>query len=321
MERDGPQTPPNSKGKEKENGKGRSTDVTFPASGGSEKEMQRGSRANLSSRVADSALTLGSGLVSGFDSAGHLLPSDKAGASIPRPQASKGETSSYAHQAGPSLGGNVKSTHAQEHVKQQEAAFSNFLDGTSVSQSLGVQHGLDLDERMGATAPQASRMLSHDDYASTDGLEVVKLLDTDYDEVVRPDPDVPLSRDDATALRRALFGNSAASSATGGRPADWDDLLNFVPEYVGDEASLRGTSELWQHMGTSDVSEARRTWANQWGDVLSRYTDEVWGDLGMLVQEAQAEARKIQEGGREATPAEAKAILRLRQILAHVRDG
>ncbi|KAI9707039.1 MAG: hypothetical protein M1812_008153 [Candelaria pacifica] len=54
-----------------------------------------------------------------------------------------------------------------------------------------------------------------------------------------------------------------------------------------------------------------------WEGVLSRYTDEVWGDLLPIVKEARADIKHVLEG---AQPLEPKAAQRLKMILGHLRE-
>lgn len=276
------------------------------------------------SRLTNSAMALGSSILSKPEAGGRIMSSGKAGnasVSAVGPGPSLGEASAYRLQANMSSQGSLRPAHTQDLVAREEAAFSQFLEGMDISDpSAHSDIGSIVAGLPGNDSQTTSRVFQSahtSGYTDTDGLEVVNLLDSGYDEVAQPAPDMPLTSQEQAFLRQALFENSSH----GGDIADWADLLNFVPEYISNSSSGWGYGELLQHLGTSDIMEASKIWASQWGDVLSRYTDEVWGDLGPLVQEAREEARKIQDSGREVTPSESKAILRLGQLLAHIRIG
>ncbi|CAM1507374.1 Fc.00g070150.m01.CDS01 [Cosmosporella sp. VM-42] len=154
----------------------------------------------------------------------------------------------------------------------------------------------------------------------SDGAAVVQLLNAPSDELDMNvfstgdavDDDDDLTPQAVEKLREALFGSSGNQY----QPR-WDNLLNFTPDFLdGPVASFE--SQL--HMGTDDPAEARSIWLNQWDDVLSAYTDQVWGDLGPLAAEARREVEELasKEDIPSRTP-ETKALDRLRQILGHVR--
>jgi hypothetical protein len=159
------------------------------------------------------------------------------------------------------------------------------------------------------------------DYSETDGVDVVRLLDAGYEEVTQPELEIPLTSKEAMALRRALFGEGAGSRNTDSKTG-WEDILNFVPDYVSNGSSGLGYRDVSQHLGVKNQAEAKEIWVQQWQNVLSSYTNEVWGDLGGLVEEARKEIQELRSDGlRAATPSEVKAVHRLRQILVHIRDG
>ncbi|KAK9780748.1 hypothetical protein AB5N19_07219 [Seiridium cardinale] len=274
--------------------------------------------ASALSRITSSALALGSSLLSKPDIAGHA-PSDKAGsASSSNLQHPLGEASTYGPQTGLGSGSSIRSTHVQDHVEREEAAFSRFLEGSDVPNPSSYDSG-HVDSGGWSVEKNPLDHGSQDYYLETDGKGVVDLLDNGYEEVMHAEPDAFLSREQEASLRRALFGSDDKASQGAGITSDWTSLLNFVPEYISNGSTVRGNNELQQHLGMADALEASKIWADQWSNVLSRYTDEVWGDLAPLIREAKGEAQKIQQNGLEATPSEAKAILRLRQILSHVQ--
>ncbi|KAF4961956.1 hypothetical protein FSARC_9947 [Fusarium sarcochroum] len=153
-----------------------------------------------------------------------------------------------------------------------------------------------------------------------DGAAVVNLLDGPSDELdaVLLGAEIPDTEDEgltpeaAAKLREALFPANSVSSGPG-----LDDLLNFNPDFLtqpGAEAEF----ERQLHLGTADTDEARNNWLQQWGNVLTGYTDYVWGDLEPLIAEARKEVEESKARGSEGA-SETKALDRLRQVLAHVR--
>ncbi|KAK6198345.1 Dynamin- GTPase protein [Pestalotiopsis sp. IQ-011] len=255
--------------------------------------------ASAMSRLANSTLALGSSLLSA-------------------PDISSLEVSTSSSES-------LRSPQVRNHIQREEAAFTQFLEGTDPSAVSGSTPE-DVPSTLVDNFPNREgtdlRLQSDAGHriADSDGLEVVKLLDHGYSEVMLADPAVPMTKDQELRLRQALFREGSSADDTGKHASDWSNLLNFVPEYISNGTSGWGYRELSEHMGTPDTMEASEIWAEQWGDVLSRYTDEVWGDLGALVQEARQEAGRIKSHEGDVGPSGPKAILRLRQILSHIRD-
>lgn len=145
-----------------------------------------------------------------------------------------------------------------------------------------------------------------------DGSDVVNLLSIPDDDMDFGLDDDGLSPDEAERLRAALFSSQAQAPRS-----RWDTLLDFVPSFI---SRPEDSSERVQYTGTKDPVAARDTWLQQWDDVLSSYTDEVWGDLGPLVTAARAEVEELAHETSHGLPnGETKALDRLRLILAHVR--
>ncbi|KAL4727479.1 hypothetical protein ACLX1H_006393 [Fusarium chlamydosporum] len=153
-----------------------------------------------------------------------------------------------------------------------------------------------------------------------DGAAVVSLLDNTSDELdtvllgaqdpTAEDGSGALTPEAAAKLREALFSTNMASS-----DPRLDNLLNFNPGFL-DQPGTEAELERQLYLGTKDTDEARSSWLQQWGNVLSGYTDHVWGDLVPLIAEARNE---IEESGVQGTGAlsQTKALDRLRQVLAH----
>lgn len=282
--------------------------------------------SSAATRLLDSAVSLTRDVtrnLPGPSDVNYMVPAGKAGRSsgstIPPDVAASGMRSSAGH-AEP--GASFKSAQLEEHVASQEAAFSAFLDGEgaqlisfpTADQTRADEH-LDNNSAVVETTSTAR-------HAQRDGMDVVKLLDsTDYNSVAEPDEaDVTLTPAEAAGLRRALF-QDGDSKEPKQYNIDWN-ILNFFPDFLGDGRPRWGYTELPNHMGVTDPIEARNLWVKQWQHVLSDYTDEVWGDLGSLVDEARQEVEEASAREPDATgPPEMPALRRLQQVLNHIRGG
>ncbi|KAK8019618.1 hypothetical protein PG990_004756 [Apiospora arundinis] len=306
-------------------GKGKATEAPQPQK---ESHDSGGAPSNnsVAARILDSAISLTAGMAQGVPGSSdmkYMLPAGKAGRSsgstIPPGIAESGTRLPSGH-TGP--GATFKSAHVDDHVASQEAAFSAFLDGENPQLSpFPAAHQdsvCDTSDNIPSTAPAPSIT----EHAQRDGVDVVKLLEsTDYNSVAEPDDsDTILSPDEAASLRRALFPDGE-SKRPRQHDIDWN-ILNFFPNFVADSSRQWGYTELPNHMGVTDPIEARDLWVNQWQHVLSDYTDEVWGDLGSLVDEARQEVEEASARDPDAAdPPEMPALRRLRQVLNHIRGG
>lgn len=147
-----------------------------------------------------------------------------------------------------------------------------------------------------------------------DGSEVVDLLETVF---LGEDNDEPyMTNEKLLPLRRELFREGGPAGTS------WDSVLNFVPEFISNRGMGNSDEyqQLAQHLGLSNPAEARDIWFSQWDDVLSSYTDEVWGDLSPLVMAARQELKGISTNPEGTTSDGLNALRRLQQILAHVRS-
>ncbi|KAF2436562.1 hypothetical protein EJ08DRAFT_674448 [Tothia fuscella] len=61
----------------------------------------------------------------------------------------------------------------------------------------------------------------------------------------------------------------------------------------------------------------RDEWVDAWDSVLNGYTDEVWGDLLPVVQEAKTQLEEVRAG---ASTVDSTAVARLKMILGHVSE-
>jgi hypothetical protein len=213
----------------------------------------------------------------------------------------------------------VKTGQTQEHIAQEEASFAAFLDSGSapmLSEPSSMENAWQStvhDPRSRAIRTLEPAPLSVAEQEARDGVDVAALLSGDGDlDQVFDNTNEPPALNDLAGLREALFGEKDGQEYTS--PIAWDDVLNFIPEFF-----RAPDNQLSVHMGTSHRDEAWQTWVDQWSRVLTSYQDEVWGDLGGLVEEARSEVKRIEEAQPGEKPPEPTALLRLRAILGHLR--
>jgi len=268
------------------------------------------------SRTTESAVGLGAALFSrpsGSNDLPNAGPSEKWRPSAQAPVSTGGEGSSSHRQPEPERTAGFRRQQQSVHT-EQERDFSQFLHHPDVHADGRLRElapsRLPRENRSSAIAAQEER----------DGVDVVHLLsqaDAGFSDQI---DDAGISGENLAPLRRALF--EAGETGT----TEWDNVLNFIPDFVRPDASGGyGGTETWKAaearsaLGLSHSPEAARLWVEQWTDVLTRYSDEVWGDLGSLVQEARSELERLAEPGGDGRTASAKALQRLRQVLGHIR--
>ncbi|KAH7136644.1 hypothetical protein EDB81DRAFT_88206 [Dactylonectria macrodidyma] len=279
------------------NTKGKETDTPSEASRSMTERLQASGRLALNA------------VVGGPDLASQQV-GEKGTASfsnIDRASSTAGEASSH----------RVHSGRMGESIRAQTA-----LDSSAASQAFNdfVESGSSLDLNQHHRLPPREQHSSITKQESLDGAAVVNLLDAPSEELDQvligaqsdtPDDNDGLSPEAAAKLREALFDSTHLEPS-------WEDMLNFTPDFLHQPGASAEDAEL--HLGTRNIDEARNIWLHQWSDVLSSYTDHVWGDLEPLVVEARREVEELASS--EAVPdraPETKALDRLRQILAHVR--
>ncbi|KAF7544776.1 hypothetical protein G7Z17_g9683 [Cylindrodendrum hubeiense] len=282
-------------GRVSNNTKGKDNDASIGAS------RSIANRLQASGRLALNAVTGGPDLAS-------QQVGEKGAASfsnIDRASSTAGEASSH----------RLRSAGMGESIRMQTP-----LNSSAASQAFNdfVGSGSSLDFEQHHHQRPYQRDYSLAEQERVDGAAVVNLLDGPSDELdavligAHSDAadDDDLSPEAAAKLREALFNSTHLESR-------WDDMLNFTPDFLQPGASAEDAQ---LHLGTRDLNEARRVWLHQWSDVLSSYTDQVWGDLEPLAAEARREVEELasSEAIPDRTP-ETKALDRLRQILAHVR--
>ncbi len=264
---------------------------------GKERATPFGDRLQASSRMALNAAVTAQPSLAGSSSSG------KASAGLASTNQNKGLVSestlleaSRGH-CTPGLGDSLR---VYPHASGQASAeYDQFLSATPQMQDT-FQPILQ--------SSQSVQSQSFHRQTAADGADVIQLLSMPEDQPNYSEFDELLSAQEAARLRKAFFANSTSQSP-------WGRLLSFSPEFILDPSS---SHEAKSHMGTEDPIVARDIWLQQWHDVLCSYTDEVWGDLGSLVEEAKRDIETIQSHADTRSP-ESKALGRLRQLLAHIR--
>ncbi|KAK4197495.1 hypothetical protein QBC40DRAFT_285451 [Triangularia verruculosa] len=282
--------------------------------------------ASALSRIAQSAASLPSFLMSGAPEASPGGIEKGESSRVGQALARAGD-SSVQVQATASTGETLRAGHTKAHVAQEEASFAAFLDSDDVPM-LSEPAGLDEVWQSATSAAETSPASvsaapawepsqSVKEQMANDGAEVVALLSGHIDpEPDMPAPEEPISQRDLESLRKALFDEDAGRSTAG---VEWDNVLNFIPQYLQTNTTAGANIELYSHLGAENTDEAWQTWLDQWSRVLTDYQDEVWGDLNALVDDARAEIKRMEEVKPGEKPPEPKALLRLRAILGHLR--
>ncbi|KAL1865482.1 hypothetical protein Daus18300_007127 [Diaporthe australafricana] len=319
-------------------GKGKCKDVVRNETNQDQEPQRTPSDAeSIMSRVGRSVTSLSQSVLHGKPTASDLVDvssSEKAGPSSSIRPPALGEASYNAPRSGTSGTSVFRSAQANAHVAAEEAAFSDFLDGTpafvATEQPTSLEQawqGAGGDGALAAPgtigAPRLAGASSVAEQQARDGVEVVRLLSqTTEDEAPEFEASHMISQEDLTNLRRALFEDEASGQISA---TDWNNVLNFVPDFLREESDGPGreaSGDRHMNLGVTEPAEAGQVWLEQWNRVLTGYTDEVWGDLGALVEEARTEVAQLKDTKDEqatGAPAPAPAVRQLRTILSHVR--
>ncbi|KAJ9164942.1 hypothetical protein NKR19_g914 [Coniochaeta hoffmannii] len=283
--------------------------------------------SSMLSRITTSTVGLVNSMVSGTPSSSVLASavSEKGSTSALAPGGSRTHHAEGSTQFRPDISGGpakpFRASQAQSHVAAEEAAFSDFLDSTPVFQPSGASQmddatwhltsvketGSDLSELGTITYSSVAEQEQHD------GEAVVSLLLDSNEHLPDSLEDDLLSPEQRESLRKALFGQSSNSAREN---VDWNHVLNFIPDYLrGQEPNM----DSYLDTGLADPAEAWDSWVGQWKEVLTRYQDEVWGDLESLVKEARQEVEQLAQAQKDELSPETPALRRLRAILGHLR--
>ncbi|KAB5580421.1 hypothetical protein GE09DRAFT_1082137 [Coniochaeta sp. 2T2.1] len=313
-------------------GKGKEKDDPAPSTG-HPTDPDSSPDPSLLSRITTSTTTLASSLLSGPPSNTILASAtaDKASSSSQQSaQISHAESSSANFQPAPVSSTSTstsqqpfRTTQSHSHAAEEEAAFSSFLDDVPVFQPGRGEETWHMSTPDPVAVNVDFTPSSAREAEAHDGEAVISLLSSPTTHLPDTLVDDPLTPEQQTSLRNALFGGphpTSSSNQNEEEVVDWNHILNFIPPYLRqDEPSL----ESYLDTGLEDPAEAWQSWVGQWEGVLNRYDDEVWGDLGGLVGEARREVEELKRtraaGGEEGGRIETPALRRLRGILGHLR--
>jgi hypothetical protein len=194
---------------------------------------------------------------------------------------------------------------AHQDSSDNSRTFSEFLDQPGYLSPANAAESVDVEQR---AIPEAQ---------ATDGLAVVDLLsrpDDDITMATEPSLEHDMSPATIESLRAALFETNDHA-----HPVSWDSLLNFTPDYV--LKPTEGIDNATSHFGTSEAQTLNADWLQQWGQVLTSYTDNVWGDLLPLITQARREHETLSQEDSTDISKPLQALNRLRMILAHVQNS
>ncbi|KAH9883729.1 hypothetical protein F4778DRAFT_765393 [Xylariomycetidae sp. FL2044] len=250
-----------------------------------------------------------------------IMPLSKAGSSRTRQSAGMNASEASLLPGSQSSGSahedtTFKSVQSSNQTAPEESEYLAFLDGTDVLKHTTYGKVCTSGYIPSPTTPSIEGM----GHPCDDGAEAVRLLESGYDKVAVGDRDIlPPSFAARSTLRHVLLEKRATTSD---EPAlsHWAQTLNFVPDFLLGGNGSTETADIIRHLGVADEKEASQIWFGQWQDVLSSYTDEVWGDLSPLAGKARQELEAL-DGSRPVQTSELKALRRLRQILLHVRES
>jgi len=233
-----------------------------------------------------------------------------------------------------------RESHKDAHVANAEAEFSTFLDGIpsfepSVDMQLQHDQALDIPSfhtskstGLSQLAGQTSGYTTVQEQQDHDGDEVLALLSDPNSEGIES-IDVYKALDDdpviwrLTATQRAEWEKRLETDFPEAAPHDNQHPytpFNLVPPFETDLSLSAFDQDSFLHFGKEiSTEQAREEWINQWDAVLYRYTDEVWGDLMPLVEEAREEVQAIKDTTKGSATEPPKALRRLGLVLGHLR--
>jgi hypothetical protein len=235
------------------------------------------------------------------------------------------ESSKASHQPTPQSGSSnaFRPGQNEEHIRQSEQEFSSFLDGIDTftpSQDLADGHpegpsgGFSSAWTRSQPAVPRSEHRTVAEQEGHDGEEVLSILSAPggmHLPFEAPPEDVPMEDYDwgltpeQLAQLRAMTKDLLPPPELHAAPSPHNPL-NLIPR--ADQTDLVD--------GESRASV--EAWQDQWEDVLTRYSDEVWGGLLPLVKEARREVEELQSG--EGPMVQPKALRRLGAVLGHLRE-
>ncbi|PKS07862.1 hypothetical protein jhhlp_006470 [Lomentospora prolificans] len=197
----------------------------------------------------------------------------------------------------------VDQQYTSQGVKTSEGSFGEFLGGQTTEHTDVIGKGK-------ATVYPLRSERTVDEQERLDGGEVTALLSCQTALCLPDNVDFGLSAPGMPHLREALFNDSKSSTLP------WEHMLNFWPQ---DDPSSNVHPVPPASAQRSNISST--LWFRQWKDVLTRYNDEVWGELAPDVAKAREEVDAAENLGTVDTVSGLESLHRLQQILAHLRGS
>jgi hypothetical protein len=236
----------------------------------------------------------------------------------------------------PNISNTIKSTH-DDHIRQAEAEFSSFLDGVEsfmpsqnlTAHSRGNLNG-DFDDVWARSQPsgglilqEAAKPRSFGEQQRLDGEEVVNMLSSSGGIEGRFEPPQEDDEDYDWGLSHEQISQLRAMTKDLFPPVEphmtihRDHPFNLFPKFDHIGMGAQATAPEKYLDGKAQLVTSSSTWKEQWEDVLTGYTDEVWGNLLPLVKEARKEVGELQHN--PSASEQPKALRRLGAILGHLR--
>lgn len=217
----------------------------------------------------------------------------------------------------------VKSGHSEEHERVSEQEFASFLDGIDTftpsepSGTMGVDSYKDIGATWGQAWAHAQTIEPQESVSSAAPNRTVAEQEAqDGQEVL----DLLSSTGWISKEFEALPEDQAPEDYTWGLSPEQISQIKIMTRHLGIPVSHMGVDinhplNLVPELDTE--SREHWKWIVEWEGVLTRYSDEVWGSLLPLVQEARQEVEEIRE--QYTIPERPTAVRRLEAILGHLR--
>ena len=241
-----------------------------------------------------------------------------------------------------------RSGHNEEHSRYSEAEFSSFLDGIDpFTTGSDVQGGASLTSGQKNVTPledirvrnetvenRHGRTMynSVEEQQRHDGDEVWAILSKpstisdDLEPFQDEDAGVNWNLTDQQISRLRMIMDELLPAPDSHIPQRIDHPMNLVPPILSNTPVHQSNpitaieEDRILYFGSSISQEiAKQTWMNQWESVLTRYADEVWGNLLPLVTEARQEIIVLKGEPAAALPEPPTALRRLQLVLDHLR--
>jgi hypothetical protein len=221
----------------------------------------------------------------------------------------------------------------EQHIQNSEAEFSSFLDGVNpftptpdTAKKWPPMESEPPEDFVGVSSvggyaesklKEESTCTALEKQQQNDGEAVLAILShpglaTDSLVTFQGEAafDWPLSPERKSALLADIKEHGRFFDRLPGTVSNAGPFTSFI-DNIGEESFFYFGRRIEQE-------EAQQAWMGEWGEVLTHYTDEVWGDLLPLVKEAREEFEAMKGTTMGQQPP--KALRRLGLILSHLRE-